>query len=322
MTNDLVPHQGDAGVPARLSPLEVLAQVPEEELWLANFTSKSTRATYKESVASFVRSVGLTSAEDFRKVGRAAVIAWRDQLERDGHSIRTIKTRLSALSSLFRHLKKHDLVASNPVEDVEAPRLRVRRGETKALSVDQARKLLDAPPTDTLQGLRDRAILAVGLQVGPRRAEIAKLKVRDFHEEQEFPALRLKRKRGSIGSVVIHQSAAQRIRAYLERSGHGEDKGASLFLPMRGNQLTNGERRHLTPKQIDRIFKRWAKKVALPADLSSHCMRATFITRALENGASIEDVQEAAGHAHSSTTQLYDRRGYNPERAASLFATY
>jgi len=42
-------------------------------------------------------------------------------------------------------------------------------------------------------------------------------------------------------------------------------------------------------------------------------MRATFITTALDNGASLEDVQRAAGHADPSTTKLYDRRGYNPE---------
>jgi site-specific recombinase XerD len=44
-------------------------------------------------------------------------------------------------------------------------------------------------------------------------------------------------------------------------------------------------------------------------------MRATFITTALENGAALEDVQKAAGHRDPSTTELYDRRGYNPERA-------
>ncbi len=36
----------------------------------------------------------------------------------------------------------------------------------------------------------------------------------------------------------------------------------------------------------------------------------------------LEDVQEAAGHSDPSTTKLYDRRGYNPEKAASFFATY
>jgi hypothetical protein len=40
------------------------------------------------------------------------------------------------------------------------------------------------------------------------------------------------------------------------------------------------------------------------------------------NGAHLEDVQKAAGHRDPSTAKLYDRRGYNPEKAASFFATY
>jgi hypothetical protein len=51
-------------------------------------------------------------------------------------------------------------------------------------------------------------------------------------------------------------------------------------------------------------------------------MRATFITTALENGAALDDVQRAGGHVEPGSTKLYDRRGYNPERAASFFATY
>ena len=45
-------------------------------------------------------------------------------------------------------------------------------------------------------------------------------------------------------------------------------------------------------------------------------MRATFITRALDNGASLEEVQKAAGHADASTTKRYDHRGYDPEKSA------
>ena len=54
----------------------------------------------------------------------------------------------------------------NPVVDVERPAINRDEGSTAAFSKAQARKLLDAPPTDTLAGLRDRAILSVGLQVG------------------------------------------------------------------------------------------------------------------------------------------------------------
>jgi integrase/recombinase XerD len=39
-----------------------------------------------------------------------------------------------------------------------------------------------------------------------------------------------------------------------------------------------------------------------------------------EREALLEDVQKAAGHHGPSTTKLYDRRGYNPEKAASFFA--
>ena len=47
-----------------------------------------------------------------------------------------------------------------------------------------------------------------------------------------------------------------------------------------------------------------------------------LLTTAIENGAQLEDVQKAAGHRDPGTTKLYDRRGYNPEKAASFFATY
>lgn len=79
---------------------------------------------------------------------------------------------------------------------------------------------------------------------------------------------------------------------------------------------------HLDSGMIDRIVGKYAQRIGLLEGFSAHSMRATFITRALDNGASLEEVQEAAGHADASTTKLYDRRGYNPEKSASVFATY
>jgi site-specific recombinase XerD len=78
----------------------------------------------------------------------------------------------------------------------------------------------------------------------------------------------------------------------------------------------------MNPDNIDRIVRRYAERIGMERGHSAHSMRATFITTALENGASLEDVQKAAGHRDPSTTKLYDRRGYNPEKSASFFATY
>jgi site-specific recombinase XerD len=91
---------------------------------------------------------------------------------------------------------------------------------------------------------------------------------------------------------------------------------------LRPNGKRQDERRPMDPDAIDRVVRKFATTLVLDRGYSAHSMRATFITTALENGAQLEDVQKAAGHRDPSTTKLYDRRGYNPEKAASFFATY
>jgi integrase/recombinase XerD len=70
------------------------------------------------------------------------------------------------------------------------------------------------------------------------------------------------------------------------------------------------------------VVRKFAAELGLERGYSAHLMRTTCITTAPENGAQLEDVQKAAGHRDPSTTKLYDRCGYNPEKAASFFATY
>jgi len=282
-----------------------------------------TRRAYRLDVRHFMAALGITSAEALRQVDHRAVIAWeRMQREQEGAEASTIRRRLAALSSLFKHLVKHGAAHRNPVVDVDRPAINRDEGSTLAFSKAQARKLLDAPPEGTLAGLRDRAILSVGLQVGFRRAEIAALNVGDLHENRGFDALRVKRKGGRHDALAINPQTAQRIRAYLEIAGHGDQLHAPLFRPVRGNKKPLDPAGRMDPGAIDRMVRKYAAKIGLPRGYSAHSMRATFITTALENGAQLEDVQKAAGHRDPSTTKLYDRRGYNPEKAASFFATY
>ena len=270
-----------------------------------------------------MRAFGITTTGALRQVDHRAVIAWeRMQREQDGAAASTIRRRLAALSSLFKHLVRHGAASRNPVVDVERPSINRDEGSTAAFSKIEARKLLDAPPADTLAGLRDRAILSVGLQVGFRRAEIAALNVGDLHQNRGFDALRVTRKGGRRDALAINPQAAQRIRAYLDIAGHGDQLDAPLFRPLRGNAKPFDPAGRMDPDAIDRMVRKYAAAIGLGRGYSAHSMRATFITTALENGAQLEDVQKAAGHRDPSTTKLYDRRGYNPEKAASFFATY
>ncbi len=309
--------------PGQLANLDALAAIPEEEVWLASQKSARTRRAYKLDVAHFMRTLGITTPDMLRQVDHRAVIAWeRIMREEEGAAPSTVRRRMSALSSLFKHLVRHGTASRNPVVDVSRPTINRDEGSTAAFSKAQARKLLDAPPADTVAGLRDRAILAVGLQVGFRRAEIAALKVGDLHQNRGLDALRVVRKGGRREALAIHPHAAQRIRAYLELAGHGEQADTPLFRPLRGNAKPHDPAGRLDPDAIDRIVRKYAARIGLTRGYSAHSMRATFITTALENGAQLEDVQKAAGHRDPSTTKLYDRRGYNPEKAASFFASY
>jgi integrase/recombinase XerD len=107
-----------------------------------------------------------------RGISRAHVIAWRKHLEARKLSPSTIRRKLSALSALFDYLCESNAVAGNPVDGVKRPMANGNEGLTPALGDAQARRLIDAPPVDTLKGVRDRAILATLLYHGIRREEL------------------------------------------------------------------------------------------------------------------------------------------------------
>jgi integrase len=225
-----------------LSPIAALADIPEEEIWLAKQKSKRTRRAYKLDVQHFMKTLHIKSYDERRQVDHRAVIAWeRIMREIDQAEPSTIRRRLAALSSLFKHLKRHHHVENNPVADVERPAINRTEGSTLAFSKADAAKLLNTPAEDTIEGLRDRAILSVGLQEGLRRAEIAALSVEDLHQNRGFDSLRIVRKGGKRDALAIHPNVAQRIRAYLDATGHA----GNLDGPQEpGKPPLHGPRRH------------------------------------------------------------------------------
>ena len=208
MTESLPTAPSHRAAPA-LSMLDTLAAIPEEEVWLASQKSARTRRAYRLDVRHFMATLGITTTDALRQVDHRAVIAW-ERIMREGEHCApsTIRRRLAALSSLFKHLVRHGTASRNPVAEVARPTINRDEGSTLAFSKAQARKLLDAPAADTLAGARDRAILSVGLQVGLRRAEIAALTVDDLHQNRGFDALRLTRKGGRRDALAINPQTA------------------------------------------------------------------------------------------------------------------
>src|SRR5438552_10700505 len=108
-------------------------------------------------------------------------------------------------------------------------------GLTPALGDAQARRLIEAPPADTLKGARDRAILATLLYHGIRREELCRLRVRDLESREGIRHLRIHGKRDKIRFVPVHAAALRLIEKYLDLAGHGDDLVGPLFRPVRKN---------------------------------------------------------------------------------------
>ncbi|MDQ0655215.1 tyrosine-type recombinase/integrase [Pseudomonas cedrina] len=324
--NDFNPHQSTAvRLPIgdrRLSALEFqqLASVPAAVEWFANIDNPRTRRAYQIDLEDFCSFVGLTGAEEFRAVTRAHVLAWRAQLETRGLAGATIRRKLAALASLFDHLLENNAVAGgNPVHGVKRPRVETNEGKTPALGDDQAKLLLTAPDGWTLKGIRDRAILAVLLYHGLRRAEVAQLMTNDLQDRRGIKHLQVRGKGGKTRYLPLHPVAAERIYAYLERDSERKPGIGPLFRSIRGRTTGAG----VSANGIYTVVAQWARAAGIHVEgLGVHGLRATAATNALEHDADIAKVQEWLGHANISTTRLYDRRGQRPEDSPTYKVKY
>jgi site-specific recombinase XerD len=297
-----------------------LAAVPPEAEWFANIQNAHTRDAYRRDVSAFMRFVGIRKPEDFRTITRAHVIAWRDTLK--DKAAATVRRQLSALSSLMDYLCDQNAITHNPVDGVARPTEGANEGTTPAISDSQARRLLEAPPADTLKGKRDRAILAILLYHGLRRSELCALRVKDVSERRGVLSFTVRGKRSKIRYLPVHPKAATLIADYLDASGHRPDSDGALFRPVKNARGTL--ERPLTPGAIfSRVVLPYGRELGITVEgFGPHALRTTAATNALEHDADIAKVQDWLGHANVSTTRLYDRRKHRPEDSPTFKVSY
>ncbi|MEM6388891.1 MAG: tyrosine-type recombinase/integrase [Pseudomonadota bacterium] len=298
-----------------------LSEMSEEQVWLANFKSANTRDAYARAVVSFMAATRITATEELRSVKQAHVLAWRASMERSGLSNETIATRLAALSSLCGHLTDKQLMEVNPVTGVRRPKRGnsgTGSGKSPTLSQRQVRAMLDAPDTEKLIGLRDRAILHVFFFVGARCSEPTLLRVKDFTYDAEYPILTMTMKGSKSHSVAINAECAAAIRAYLDLASHRTDPDAYLF-----QATINGKPgQPLTRNRLYKIFDRYARLAGINTAAFPHMARATFITRADEANVPTKDIQQTVGHSSVTTTEGYIHRAQKHRDSASLKVGY
>lgn len=289
--------------------VEQFTDIPDEEIWLRQYKNARTRSAYRRDVQHFFRTLMIATATELCVVDHHAIIAWeRFMREVDHAATSTIRRRLASVSSLFTHLIRQGHVGINPVDEVERPTIDQGPIPRVAFSRAQANKLLEAPPENTVAGLRDRAILSLGLHYGLRRSEIVALKISDLQNSRGDPLLRTSRKGSHQDVIVISSAVAARLHAYLNAVGNHGNGDVPLFRPLKHNGKSQDKYRRLHPDVVDRIVRKYGTKIGLDGMSQKGSVRGVFLAGIIGTGAGHDKPSVHLSEGSAKSQQHGDRR--------------
>lgn len=224
----------------------------------------------------------------------------------------TANKMLCALRRVLKEALRLDLI--DPYDHAKAVDLATitnrRQLRGRALTKEEIAQLLAICLHDpTGQGVRDAALVAVLRGAGVRRAEVAKLELKDFNPETG--QLEVYRGKGDKDRLVyLPGGAVDLVLSWLKLRGNAP--GALLCPIRKGGQI---QLRAMCPDAVLKIIRRRAKEAGIES-FSPHDFRRTFCSDLLDAGIDIVTVQKLAGHASPTTTAKYDRRGEEVKRQA------
>lgn len=222
----------------------------------------------------------------------------------------TVARRLSVLRGAYEQFAIKGLVSWETARDIGAVKASgVQKNSTPSLTQRQAIIFLESIPTDTLQGMRDLALMSVFFLTGCRVSAVTSACVGHLETDGVDHFLHVTEKRNKKRRKIL-LDAARPVLAYVAAAGIGNDRKGPLFRPLVPSGLALA-RRHLDRKTPWRLVKKYCEAAGIEHErlgsrgIGIHSLRKTAINDAIRNGATMHEVREFAGHADIRTTELY-----------------
>ncbi len=279
-----------------------------EYLDIEKGVSNKTQETYSRFLQSFVRWLEENNLKELKphQLTEDHIWKYRVSLSRrvNSKTKEPIKksTRnyyLIALRALLSYFADRDIF-SLPAEKVKLTKEGKERN-VKFLELDQIIKLFSSIDTSTRVGLRDRAIMETLFSTGLRVAELVSLDREQIKIKKDTDILEvvIVGKGDYPRTVYFSKRAVNALRNYLNTR---KDKEKPLFIRYKGPKTSS---KRLTPRSVEGIVKKYAKKAGIPITTTPHTLRHTYATDLLAQGVDLRVIQEFLGHRNIATTQVY-----------------
>lgn len=261
--------------------------------------SENSRRAYQRHLQEFFI---WHASENRPELNKALINRYVKTLRAAKLSSATINQKLSAIRKLASEAEDNNLLDSRVANGIRAVKGMPQRGRRTGnwLSKEEAQMWLNAPDIKTLKGVRDRAILAILIGCGLRRAECAILSVSHVQQrEGRWAIVDIVGKRDKMRTVPMPSWAKSAIDSWTY-SARIEEGFVFRQVNKGGNLMGEG----LTEQAIYNIVVSYAEKLE-KSGIAPHDLRRTFAKLAHKGGSPIDQIQLSLGHDSIQTTEKY-----------------
>lgn len=258
--------------------------------------ARATLEAYRRDIERFLKEIPADASRSLSNLTPPDITGYMKKLRNEGLSATSTARSLAAIKGFYRYLVGQNILAVNPAETVESPKLWKTIPQT--ICVEEVDRLLATPDKSTPRGLRDCAMLETMYATGLRVSELVSLAMKDINFEMGY--LSVMGKGSKKRSVPMGETALETIKEYRTGSRQKLMGGKwcdALFVTRRGEAMSR--------QSFWKIIKLHALKAGIIKDISPHSLRHSFATHLLERGADLRSVQRMLGHSDISTTQVY-----------------
>lgn len=229
-----------------------------------------------------------------RDVTLTDIYSYMNYLSRDRGLNNTSRARkVATIRSFYKYLtNKAKLLETNPVQDLDSPRL--KKSLPKYLNLEESMDLLDN--VDGKNSNRDYCILTLFLNCGLRISELVGLNATDVRGDQ----LRVLGKGNKERMLYLNDACQRALTDWLD------ERSAMTLVDQNALFVTLQNRRRISTAAVHKLVKKHLSAAGLDStQYSSHKLRHTAATLMLQNGVDVRTLQEVLGHDHLNTTQIY-----------------